>query len=100
VIYESRPNVTIDVASLAIKTGNAAILRGGKEVIHSNRILVGVVQKALEKWGLPCDAVQFIDNPDRGLALDLLRMHEHIDLIIPRAAPACIIFAGKTAEFP
>jgi len=99
-IYESRPNVTIDVASLAIKTGNAAILRGGKEVIHSNRILVEVVQKALGKCGLPCDAVQFIDNPDRGLALDLLRMHEHIDLIIPRGGAGLHRFCRENSRIP
>ena len=72
VIYESRPNVTMDVAGLAIKTGNAAILRGGSETIHSNRALVKIIQQTLSSAGLPADTIQFIDSPDRALVLEML----------------------------
>ncbi|MEJ1731472.1 gamma-glutamyl-phosphate reductase, partial [Escherichia coli] len=78
IIYESRPNVTIDVTGLAVKTGNAAILRGGKEVIHSNRILVDLARRALAQSGLPASAVQFIDDPDRALVLELLHLNEYV----------------------
>lgn len=84
VIYEARPNVTIDIAGLALKTGNAAILRGGKETIHSNRILVEVIREALVANGLPADAVQFIDSPDRALVGELLRLDRYVDMIVPR----------------
>jgi glutamate-5-semialdehyde dehydrogenase len=100
VIYESRPNVTADVAGLAIKTGNAAILRGGKETIHSNRLLVGLVQKALEENGLPVQAVQFIDNPDRALLLELLRMHEYVDIVIPRGGESLHRFCRENSRIP
>ena len=67
VIYEARPNVTIDIATLCLKTGNAVILRGGSETLRSNIILVKVIQKALKQVGLPVQAVQYISNPDRAL---------------------------------
>ncbi|MBZ6072221.1 glutamate-5-semialdehyde dehydrogenase [Aeromonas schubertii] len=84
VIYEARPNVTIDIASLCLKTGNASILRGGRETFHSNQALVRVIQRALEKSGLPAAAVQYIDNPDRALVGELLRLDRYVDMIIPR----------------
>ncbi|CAM8039676.1 glutamate-5-semialdehyde dehydrogenase [Citrobacter freundii] len=84
VIYEARPNVTVDVASLCLKTGNAAILRGGKETYRTNAATVAVIQKALEACGLPAAAVQSIDNPDRALVAEMLRMDKHIDMLIPR----------------
>ncbi len=84
VIYEARPNVTIDIATLCLKTGNASILRGGKETRRSNKALVAVIQAALEKVGLPPTAVQTIDDPDRKLVIDLLRLDEYVDVIIPR----------------
>jgi glutamate-5-semialdehyde dehydrogenase len=84
IIYESRPNVTIDAAGLAIKTGNAVILRGGSETIRSNRALVGLVRQALAESGLPEDAVQFIDDPDRALVTELLRLNDYVDMVIPR----------------
>ncbi|MCJ7703835.1 MAG: glutamate-5-semialdehyde dehydrogenase [Anaerolineales bacterium] len=84
VIYEARPNVTIDIAALALKTGNAAILRGGSETLRSNLALVKALQAALEKSGLPRSAVQYIDNPDRGLVGELLRLDKYVDMIIPR----------------
>ncbi|PJG82585.1 glutamate-5-semialdehyde dehydrogenase [Caviibacterium pharyngocola] len=83
-IYEARPNVTIDVAALCLKTGNAVILRGGKETCHSNRILVEVVQQALERSGLPKFAVQAITDPDRELVMQLLKLDRYVDMIIPR----------------
>ena len=83
-IYEARPNVTIDVASLCLKTGNAVILRGGKETQHSNQILVNVVQHALEQAGLPKAAVQAITDPDRAFVMELLKLDRYVDMIIPR----------------
>lgn len=100
VIYESRPNVTIDIAGLSIKTGNAAILRGGKEVLHSNSILVRLVQEALDSGGLPHDAVQFIDNPDRALVLALLQLHEYVDIVIPRGGEELHRFCRKNSQIP
>lgn len=84
VIYEARPNVTIDIAVLSLKTGNAAIMRGGSETLRSNIALTKVIQAALEKSGLPKAAVQYIDNPDRALVRDLLRLDQYVDMIIPR----------------
>ncbi len=84
VIYEARPNVTIDIATLCLKTGNAVILRGGKETLRSNLALVGVIQAALEKVGFPEPAVQYIDDPDRALVMQMLKMDEYINMLIPR----------------
>ncbi|EAN4029415.1 glutamate-5-semialdehyde dehydrogenase [Salmonella enterica] len=84
VIYEARPNVTVDVASLCLKTGNAVILRGGKETHRTNAATVRVIQKALKACGLPEEAVQAIDNPDRSLVNEMLRMDKYIDMLIPR----------------
>jgi glutamate-5-semialdehyde dehydrogenase len=84
VIYEARPNVTIDVATLCLKTGNAAILRGGKETLRSNLALINAIQAALEKVGLPQTAVQYIDDPDRALVRELLRLDKYVDMIVPR----------------
>lgn len=100
VIYESRPNVTIDVAGLAIKTGNAAILRGGKETINSNRVLVELAQKALEQSSLPAAALQFIDDPDRGLVLELLKLHDYVDIIIPRGGESLHRFCRENSRIP
>ncbi len=84
VIYEARPNVTVDIASLCLKTGNAVILRGGSETLRSNRALAGVVQQALERVGLPQTAVQYIDSPERELVGRLLRLDKYVDMIVPR----------------
>ncbi|CCW30091.1 glutamate-5-semialdehyde dehydrogenase [Xenorhabdus nematophila] len=84
VIYEARPNVTIDVASLCLKTGNAVILRGGKETHHTNQAMVKVIQQALEQSGLPAAAVQAINKPDREWVAELLKMDRYIDMLIPR----------------
>jgi glutamate-5-semialdehyde dehydrogenase len=100
VIYEARPNVTIDVAGLAIKTGNAAILRGGSETIHSNRLLVAEVQAALVEHGFPAEAIQFIDDPDRALVHALLQLHEYVDIIIPRGGAKLHAFCREHSRIP
>lgn len=84
VIYEARPNVTIDIAALSLKTGNAAILRGGSETLYSNIALVEIIQGALAQVGLPIAAVQAITNPDRALVRQLLRLDQSVDMLIPR----------------
>ena len=84
VIYEARPNVTVDVATLCLKTGNAAILRGGKETYRTNAATVKVIQQALEACGLPAAAVQAIESPDRALVGEMLKMDKYIDMLIPR----------------
>ena len=84
VIYESRPNVTVDVVSLALKTSNAVILRGGSETLRSNAALVDVIQNALANSGLPADAVQLIRDTDRRYVTELLRLSDYVDMIIPR----------------
>ena len=84
VIYEARPNVTVDVASLCLKTGNAVILRGGKETYRTNAATVRVIQRALQKHGLPAGAVQAIESPDRELVNQLLKLDRYVDMLIPR----------------
>ena len=84
VIYEARPNVTVDVASLCLKTGNAAVLRGGKETWRTNAATVKVIQQALQECGLPAAAVQAIESPDRALVGEMLKMDKYIDMLIPR----------------
>ncbi len=100
VIYESRPNVTIDVAALAIRTGNAALLRGGRETIASNRALVAVVHAALAAAGLPAAAVQFVDDPDRRYVTELLRLHHYVDVIIPRGGATLHTYCRENASIP
>ena len=100
VIYESRPNVTVDITGLALKSGNAAILRGGSETIHTNRILVDIIRAQLEDCGLPVDAIQFIDSPDRDLIAQLLRMYEYVDLIIPRGGAGLHKYCRENSLIP
>jgi glutamate-5-semialdehyde dehydrogenase len=99
-IYESRPNVTIDISVLCLKSGNAIILRGGKEAIHSNSALAKVVQEAATRAGVPDGAVQFIDNTDRTLVNHLLKMDDIIDLFIPRGGAGLIRFVTENATMP
>ena len=99
-IYESRPNVTIDISTLCLKSGNAVILRGGKEAINSNSALARVVQEAVTKAGVPQGAVQFIDNTDRTLVGHLLKMADIIDLMIPRGGAGLIKFIKEKAAMP
>jgi glutamate-5-semialdehyde dehydrogenase len=100
VIYESRPNVTVDVAALCLKTGNAVILRGGKETLRSNAALVGAIRRALEATGLPDDAVQVIADPSRELVLELLRLDQFVDMIIPRGGAGLHRFCRENATVP
>lgn len=100
VIYESRPNVTIDVAGLAIKSGNCAILRGGSETINSNRALVRPVRQALRDTGLPPDVIQFIDDPNRDLVTQLLKMYMYVDMVIPRGGAALHRFCRENSLIP
>jgi glutamate-5-semialdehyde dehydrogenase len=99
-IYESRPNVTIDISALCLKSGNAVILRGGKEAIHSNSALAKVVQDASASAGVPEGTVQFIENTDRALVDHLLRMSDIIDLIIPRGGAGLIKSVSENARMP
>lgn len=100
VIYEARPNVTVDVAALSIKTGNSVILRGGSETLQSNRILVDIIKEALQQAGLPPDAIQFIDSPDRKYVKVLLKLHEYVDLIIPRGGASLHQFCRDNSSIP
>ena len=99
-IYEARPNVTIDVASLCLKTGNAVILRGGKETKFTNAVLVDVVQDALAKAGLPKLAVQAVTDPDRALLLALLKLDRYIDMVIPRGGAGLHQFCKENSTIP
>ena len=100
VIYEARPNVTIDIAALCLKTGNAAILRGGSETLHSNLALTQVIQDALATCGLPAAAVQTITDPDRALVTELLRLDRYVDMIIPRGGAALHRLCREQATIP
>jgi glutamate-5-semialdehyde dehydrogenase len=100
VIYESRPNVTVDISMLTIKSGNCAILRGGSETIHTNQILVETIQQSLAAAGLPVAAIQFIANSDRAEVKKLLQLHEYVDLIIPRGSSALQQFCRKYSTIP
>jgi glutamate-5-semialdehyde dehydrogenase len=100
VIYEARPNVTIDIAALCLKTGNASILRGGRETFHSNLELVKVIQAALASTGLPIAAVQYIDNPDRALVAELLRLDRYVDMIIPRGGAGLHKMCKENSSIP
>ncbi len=99
-IYESRPNVTIDISVLCLKSGNAVILRGGKETINSNSALASVVQEAITRAGLPEGVVQFVENTDRALINHLLKMNDTIDLVIPRGGAGLIKFVNENAAMP
>ena len=119
VIYEARPNVTIDIAALCLKTGNAAILRGGKETVNTNATIIAIIQQALKQVGLPETAIQSINNPDRKYITELLKLDKYVDMIIPRGGAAlhklcrehstipvitggigvCHIFVDESADF-
>ena len=99
-IFESRPNVTIEAASLSIKSGNACILRGGSEAIESNKALALLVQQALRESGLPADAVQLVQTTERELVGQLIAMPEHVDVIIPRGGKSLIERISREAKVP
>jgi glutamate-5-semialdehyde dehydrogenase len=99
-IYESRPNVTIDISSLCLKSGNAVILRGGKEAMNSNRALAKVAQDACDQAGVPRGAIQFIESTERSLVKHMLKMRGTIDLMIPRGGAELIKLVSENAAMP
>ncbi len=99
-IYESRPNVTVDAAGLCVKSGNAVILRGGREALHSNAALHRVLADCLRDAGLPADAVQLVETPDRAAVGHFLRLNEWIDLAIPRGGEGLIRRVAEEARMP
>ena len=100
IIYEARPNVTIDIAALSIKSGNCAILRGGSETLHSNKALAEVIRQALQDSELPANAIQLIESPNRDLVLKLLHLHDYVDLIIPRGGAGLHQFCRQNSSIP
>lgn len=100
VIFESRPNVTIDISALCLKTGNAVIMRGGKESLRTNAVLVGLVRQACETSGIPVDAVQLIRSTDRALVPQFLAMDDLVDLVIPRGGPGLQNLVKQHAKMP
>ena len=100
VIYEARPNVTIDIVSLCLKTGNAVILRGGKETINTNTVLIKIIQDALDRTDLPANAVQTITNPDRKYITQLLKLDRYVDMIIPRGGAALHQLCREQSTIP
>jgi glutamate-5-semialdehyde dehydrogenase len=100
VIYESRPNVTLDISALTIKSGNCVILRGGSEAFHTNQVLVALIQKALVEVGLPKEAVQLMDSTNRSDIQTLLQLDEYIDLIVPRGGETLQQFCKEHSTIP
>ena len=100
IIYESRPNVTIDVAALAVKSGNSVILRGGSEALHSNLFLGKLIQKALQLAKLPSNAVQIVNKAERSLVTELITAKDYIDVIIPRGGKGLIKNISDNAKIP
>jgi len=100
IIYESRPNVTADAAALCLKSGNACILRGGSEAIHSNKAIADCIRGGLEQAGLPRDAVQLIETTDRAAVGELIRMERHVDVIVPRGGKSLIERIAAESRIP
>ncbi len=100
VIYEARPNVTVDVAALTLKTSNAVILRGGSETLKTNIELVKAIRIALEKCGFPMDVVQLIEDPNRKYVAELLRLSDYVDMIIPRGGNSLHTFCRENSSIP
>ena len=99
-IYEARPNVTVDAAALCLKSGNCVILRGGKEAMNSNKMLAALMRKAVETAGLPADVIQLVEDPDRGIANDMMRANGLIDVLIPRGGAQLIKAVVQNATIP
>ncbi|HLE44830.1 MAG TPA: glutamate-5-semialdehyde dehydrogenase [Methylomirabilota bacterium] len=99
-IYESRPNVTADAAALCVKSGNACVLRGGREALESNGVIAAILAKGLEKVGLPHEALGFIDVPDREAVEVLLTLDRYVDLIVPRGGEAFVRMVAERATIP
>ncbi|MGE5751970.1 MAG: glutamate-5-semialdehyde dehydrogenase, partial [Nitrospirota bacterium] len=100
IIYESRPNVTADSAALCLKSGNAVLLRGGSEAVHSNTAIVEMLSKAGAEAGIPEGAVSFIENPDRTCVMEMLKLNQFIDLIIPRGGEGLIRMVSDNSTIP
>ncbi len=100
IIYESRPNVTADAAGLCLKSGNAAILRGGSEALHSNQAIAACIRAGLQSAGLPQDAVQVIETTDRAAVGELIRMKQYVDVIVPRGGKSLIARISEEATVP
>ncbi len=100
IIYESRPNVTADSAALCLKSGNGVLLRGGSEAVHSNSSIVEVLSKAGAEAGIPEGAVSFIENPDRACVMEMLKLNQYIDLIIPRGGEGLIRMVSENSTIP
>jgi glutamate-5-semialdehyde dehydrogenase len=100
VIYEARPNVTTQIATLALKTSNAVILRGGRDNLRSNLALLNAIHAALDSVGIPTTAIQYIANPDRGLVTQLLRLDQYVDMIIPRGGAALHKLCREQSTIP
>lgn len=100
VIFESRPNVVTDIAALALKSGNASILRGGKEAFHSNQALGRIVAAAVSAAGLSADAVQVLESTDRALMAELLKQKDHIDIVVPRGGEGLIRYVTENSLIP
>ena len=100
IIYESRPNVTVDAASLCLKSGNAAVLRGGSEAFHSNHAIAACVKAGLREAGLPEEAVQVLETTDREAVSDLISMPEYVDVIVPRGGKGLIERISRDATVP
>ena len=99
-IYESRPNITIDIAALTLKSGNACFLRGGRESLHSNLALVGLLRQSIGEAGISPEVIQYVDNPDRELVDTMLQMKEYINLLVPRGGAGLINFVAASAAMP
>ena len=99
-IYESRPNVTVDISVLCLKSGNACLLRGGKESLRSNSALIELIRHGISEAGIPSQAVEFVDDPDRALLNVMLGMKEYIDLLVPRGGAELIQFVAENATMP
>src|SRR3989442_10255714 len=99
-IYESRPNVTADAAGLCLKSGNAVLLRGGSEALDSNTVIAQILAKAVEKAGLPAEAVQHVDTPDRAAVLAMLTLDRYLDLIVPRGGEEFVRLVAERSTVP
>ena len=100
IIYEARPNVTADAFALCLKTGNAVILRGGKEAIHSNKAITRVIREALEEQDIPADAIQLIENTSRESAVGLMKLNKYLDVLIPRGGAGLIQSVVENSSVP
>ena len=100
IIFEARPNVTVDGAILCLKSGNAVILRGGKEAINSNKMLADLMRKAVERAGFSPDIIQLVEDTDRGIALDMMKANDYFDVLIPRGGAQLIKAVVQSATVP